>query len=135
MIGYEYKVIPAPAKGLKARGIKGPEARFAHALEQRINELAAEGWEYLRADILPSEERQGLTSTETVYRSLLVFQRPVGHAAEDEGTTTEDLPAAQPDSDDAAKPGKDQDAEAEERIETDGARDHSGESEEKEPAS
>ncbi len=75
MVGYEYKVIPAPAKGLKARGVKGPEARFANALEHRINEMAADGWDYLRADILPSEERQGLTSTQTVYRSVLVFRR------------------------------------------------------------
>ena len=75
MVGYEYKVIPAPAKGLKAPGLKGPEARFANALEHRINELANEGWEYQRSDILPSEERQGLTSTHIVYRSVLVFRR------------------------------------------------------------
>ena len=25
---YQYRVIPAPTKGLKAKGIKGPEARF-----------------------------------------------------------------------------------------------------------
>ena len=72
---YEYKVIPAPAKGRKKRGIKGAEARFAHALESTMNELAADGWEFQRADILPSEERQGLTSTQTVYRSVLVFRR------------------------------------------------------------
>lgn len=75
MTGYEYKVVPAPAKGLKAPGVKGAEARFAHTLEHRMNEMAADGWEYLRADILPSEERQGLTSTQTVYRSVLVFRR------------------------------------------------------------
>jgi len=74
---YEYKVIPAPAKGRKAPGIKGPEARFAHGLELAMNALAAEGWDYLRADILPSEERQGLTSTQTVYRSVLVFRRAI----------------------------------------------------------
>lgn len=76
MTGYEYKVVPAPAKGLKAPGIKGAEARFANALEHRMNEMSAEGWEYQRADILPSEERQGLTSTQTVYRTVLVFRRP-----------------------------------------------------------
>lgn len=75
MTRYTYKVIPAPAKGRKASGVKGAEARFAHGLEEAINELAAQGWEYLRADILPSEERQGLTSTATVYRSVLVFRR------------------------------------------------------------
>lgn len=77
MTRYTYKVIPAPAKGRKAQGVKGAEARFAYGLEEAINEMAAQGWEYLRADILPSEERQGLTSTATVYRSVLVFRREV----------------------------------------------------------
>lgn len=75
MTRYTYKVLPAPAKGRKAPGVKGAEARFAYGLEEAINEMAAQGWEYLRADILPSEERQGLTSTTTVYRSVLVFRR------------------------------------------------------------
>jgi len=75
MARYSYKVVPAPSKGRKAAGVKGAEARFAHGLEEAINEYAAHGWEYLRADILPSEERQGLTSTATVYRSVLVFRR------------------------------------------------------------
>jgi len=77
MTRYTYKVIPAPAKGRKAPGVKGAEARFAHGLEQAINTLAAQGWEYLRADILPSEERQGLTSSTTIYRSVLVFRQEV----------------------------------------------------------
>jgi hypothetical protein len=72
---FEYKVIPAPARGKKAPGVKGPAPRFALALEEVMNALAAEGWEYQRSDILPSEERQGLTSTQTVYRSVLVFRR------------------------------------------------------------
>jgi hypothetical protein len=75
MTRYEYKVRPAPTKGRKAAGIKGPEARFAHGLELVMNEMGAEGWEYVRSDILPSEERQGLTSSHTVYRSVLVFRR------------------------------------------------------------
>lgn len=75
MTRYTYKVIPAPAKGRKSPGVKGAEARFAHGLEEVMNEMAAQGWEYLRADILPSEERQGLTSSTTVYRSVLVFRR------------------------------------------------------------
>ncbi len=89
---YEYRVIPAPAKGRKAPGVKGAEARFAHTLEQVINEMAASGWDYLRADILPSEERQGLTSTHTVYRSVLVFRRPLDTETADHGPRDSDLP-------------------------------------------
>ncbi len=82
MTAFEYKVVPAPQKGKKTRGIKGAEARFAHAVEDVMNTLAADGWEYQRTDMLPSEERAGLTSSTTTYRSLMVFRRPnLAHAA------------------------------------------------------
>ena len=74
---HEYKVVPAPAKGVKAKGVKTPEARFALGVEQAINALAAEGWEYVRSDVLPSEERQGLTGSTTNWRTLMVFRRLV----------------------------------------------------------
>jgi hypothetical protein len=45
-----------------------------------MNELAQDGWEYLRADTLPAEERSGLTSKTTVYHNLLVFRRPTAAA-------------------------------------------------------
>ncbi|WP_375267451.1 DUF4177 domain-containing protein [Planktotalea sp.] len=77
MIRYEYKVIPAPTRGRKGKGIKGADDRFAYALEQLINDMAASGWEYQRADTLPSEERSGLTSKTTVFRNVLVFRRAV----------------------------------------------------------
>ncbi|MDU8911132.1 hypothetical protein [Aestuariicoccus sp. MJ-SS9] len=72
---YEYKVVPAPAKGRKAKGVKGAEGRFAFAVEQLLNDMAAEGWEFQRAETLPSEERAGLTKFVTTPRSLLVFRR------------------------------------------------------------
>lgn len=75
MTSYEYKVVPAPQKGEKTRGIKTPEGRFASAIERAMNEMAADGWEYLRAETLPSEERSGLTSSTNVWRNLLVFRR------------------------------------------------------------
>ncbi|WP_082181818.1 DUF4177 domain-containing protein [Aestuariivita boseongensis] len=79
---FEYKVVPAPTKGAKAKGVKTPEARFAHAVETLMNELAGEGWEYVRADMLPSEERQGLTGSTTNWRNLLVFRRVRGGSLE-----------------------------------------------------
>ena len=80
---YEYKVIPAPRKGRKARGIKGAEERFSHAVQEVMNEHAADGWEFLRSETLPSEERQGLASSQTVFRSMLVFRRQRGDDVSD----------------------------------------------------
>lgn len=74
-MSYEYKVIPAPLRGLKAKGVKTAEDRFAYALQAAMNELAADGWEYLRADTLPCEQREGLMSKTTVYQNMLVFRR------------------------------------------------------------
>ena len=100
MQNYEYKVVPAPNRGKKARGVKTPEARFANGIEGVLNEMAAEGWEYQRAEMLPSEERSGLTGTKTTWRNLLVFRRALSAASHTTPTlaTTEPTPAtaAQP---------------------------------------
>lgn len=75
MAKVEYRVIPAPKRGKRGHGVKGAEARFAHAMEDVMNTMAADGWEYIRADTLPAEERVGLTSTVTKFQNLLVFRR------------------------------------------------------------
>lgn len=72
---YEYKVIPAPEKGVKAKGVKTPADRFAHAMELEMNALGADGWEYWRAECLPSTERAGLASSKVTDRHMLVFRR------------------------------------------------------------
>ena len=77
---FEYKVIPAPKRGEKARGVKTTEERFAYALTLLMNELGAEGWDYVRADALPCEERVGLTGTKTTFQNVLVFRRVIGKA-------------------------------------------------------
>ncbi|MEZ5778392.1 MAG: DUF4177 domain-containing protein [Paracoccaceae bacterium] len=73
---YEYKVVPAPNRGEKTRDAKTPVDRFAATLAGVMNALGRDGWEYLRADTLPSEERSGFTKKVTVYHSVLVFRRP-----------------------------------------------------------
>jgi hypothetical protein len=78
MTTYQYRVVPAPTKGLKAKGIKGPEARFSNAIEDLMNTMGAEGWEYQRAETLPSQERVGLTGSATQWRNVLVFRKPRG---------------------------------------------------------
>jgi hypothetical protein len=77
---YEYKVVPAPTKGEKARGAKTTPDRFAYKLTTMMNDLARDGWDYVRADTLPCEERSGLTGKVTTYQNMLVFRRPVAQA-------------------------------------------------------
>ena len=119
MPNYEYKVVPAPSKGTKAKGLKTAQDRFALSIETVLNQMGALGWEYLRAELLPSDERSGLTGTSTNWRNVLVFRRPVGDrddvtppllaapidAAPDSGAPEQDT---QPRPDDgAAQPSKD----------------------------
>lgn len=75
---FEYKVVPAPAKGTKAKGVKTPQGRFAVTIEQLLNDMGADGWEFQRAELLPSEERSGLTGSTTHWRNVMVFRRPTG---------------------------------------------------------
>lgn len=77
---YEYKVVPAPQKGAKTKGVKTAEGRFAASVEQVLNQMGQEGWEYQRAELLPSEERSGLTGSTTNWRNVLVFRRQVEQA-------------------------------------------------------
>jgi len=74
---FEFKVIPAPKRGEKARGVKTTEDRFALALTSLMNQLGAEGWDYVRADTLPCEERAGFTGTKTTFQNVLVFRRMI----------------------------------------------------------
>jgi hypothetical protein len=72
---YEYKVVPAPSKGIKGKGVRGAEAHFSFAVQELMNGMAGYGWEYQRAETLPSVERSGLTGTTTEWRNVLIFRR------------------------------------------------------------
>jgi len=86
---FEYRVVPAPERGAKVKGLKRTPDRFAHALTEIMNRLGADGWEYLRAETLPCEERSGLTGRRTTVQNMLVFRRRVTAAAETPGPRTE----------------------------------------------
>lgn len=95
MTRFEYKVVPAPRRGEKARGVKGLEDRFALALTTLMNRLGREGWEYLRADTLPVEERHGITGrASTSNQNMLVFRRALPQAAAPAEPSTEPTAAA-----------------------------------------
>ena len=74
---YEFKVIPAPRRGEKVRGVKSTEDRYALTLTNVMNELGRDGWDYVRADTLPVDERVGFTGSKTTYQNMLVFRRMV----------------------------------------------------------
>lgn len=79
---FEYKVIPAPRKGVPGKGMRGKTAKYANALSIIMNELGAEGWDYVRADTLPFEERSGLTSRIVTYQNMLIFRRQLDEGEE-----------------------------------------------------
>ncbi len=82
MLRFEYKVIPAPKRGEKARGARSTEDRFALALTTLMNQLGRDGWEFQRSDTLPCEERTGLTGRITTsYQNMLVFRRALPEIA------------------------------------------------------
>jgi len=73
---FEYKVMPAPRRGARVKGAKGPTGRFANAMEATLNELATDGWEYIRAESLPADERHGITMRKVeTYQNVLIFRR------------------------------------------------------------
>jgi hypothetical protein len=82
MQSHEYRVLPAPRRGPKVKGVRRAEDRFAHAIEAEMNRMAAEGWEFVRSDTLPSERKKGWFSRPvTVPETVLVFRRPHGAQA------------------------------------------------------
>ncbi|SIO22548.1 hypothetical protein SAMN05444722_0902 [Rhodovulum sp. ES.010] len=84
-MAFEYRVLPAPARGAKAKGAKGTAERFAVALGEVMNAMGAEGWEYLRAEALPCLERKGLTGSTEVTQHVLVFRRALREATAEAG--------------------------------------------------
>jgi hypothetical protein len=79
---FEYRVIPAPTRGKKAKGLRTVESRFSNAMEILLNDMAADGWIYERAEMLPNEERSGLTGTAKNWRNILIFRRELAQSAD-----------------------------------------------------
>lgn len=73
---YEYKVIPAPRQARRSKGARTVQDRFAQTLADTINAEAGAGWEFVRAESLPVEQKKNMLSSPTEsYHSVLVFRR------------------------------------------------------------
>ncbi|AHM05590.1 hypothetical protein roselon_03332 [Roseibacterium elongatum DSM 19469] len=97
---FEYKVVPAPDKTPRVRGLKGAD-RFAYTLEAILGDMGAEGWEYVRADRFEDTERRGLglTAKSTVTRCVLIFRREVFYEDEASDPPAQEAPADVPEPD------------------------------------
>ena len=75
-MSYEYKCVGAPERPKRQRGVRGRSERVALAMQEIIAGEAVDGWEYMRTDLVPVEEKAGLFSrTHEVHRAVLVFRR------------------------------------------------------------
>jgi len=100
---HEYKVIPAPRRGTKSREAKTNEDRFALTLSNLMNDLGRDGWEYVRSETLPTEERAGIMKTRVVEQTMLIFRRTLDKPAMLAATLT-DVAAPKPIAADAPTP-------------------------------
>ncbi len=76
MTHYDYKVVPAPKRAKRVKGVRGPEELFALTLTEAINEVARQGWEYVRAEHLPAEGPKGwFRNAASGEQTVLVFRR------------------------------------------------------------
>ncbi|MCA0205636.1 MAG: DUF4177 domain-containing protein [Proteobacteria bacterium] len=89
---HEYKVVPAPQRAAKTKGLKTTADRFAHTLAERINAEAAGGWHFVRTETLPCEERSRLGSVRVSQQVVMIFARELGATRPDAGAA---LAAAQ----------------------------------------
>ena len=81
----EYKVVPAPVRAVKSKGLKTTADRFANTLAERINAEAAGGWQFLRTESLPCEERSRFGAARMSQQVVMVFARELGAARPDAG--------------------------------------------------
>ncbi len=101
MTYYDYKVVPAPRRARKAKGVAAGPDLFALTLTEAINEVARQGWEYYRSEALAMEAPSGWFKRGGVEEQvMLIFRRPREHlsprlaaAPSEAGTPREPLDA------------------------------------------
>ncbi|WP_417586397.1 hypothetical protein [Pararhodobacter oceanensis] len=89
---FEYKVVPAPVRAAKVKGLKTTHERFAHTLAERINAEAAGGWQFQRVETLSCEERKFFGGTKASTQVVMIFARDLDAPRPDAGAA---LAAAQ----------------------------------------
>ena len=77
---YEYKVVPVPEKCLSSKDAAAADDPAAFTVEVVLNDMAVEGWIYIRTDRM-TMQKAGILGQKDVSRDMMVFRRqPVGMA-------------------------------------------------------
>jgi hypothetical protein len=109
MTYYDYKVIPAPKRAKRVKGVHGAEDLFALTLTEAINEVARQGWEYVRAEHLPAEAPRGwFRAPSAGEQTVLVFRRARESAGPRLVAATRPEPAAEPPAPEPPRPPSEQ---------------------------
>jgi len=97
MTYYDYKVVPAPSRMKKVRGVKTSDELFALTLTDAINDHARQGWEYVRAESLTAETPAGwLRRGRSEPHTVLVFRQERGTLGPRLAASHEAPPASAP---------------------------------------
>lgn len=73
---FEYKLLPVPAPSKKSKGCKTMSERFSRALEDLLNELSKDNWEFNGQETFPLDEKPGFMGKEKhIECRYLVFRR------------------------------------------------------------
>lgn len=76
MTKFEFRAIPCPERALRQRDLPAGADAFCETLSAAINDLAGEGWDYVRAETIEVKTRRGFR-TRKADRTFLVFRREI----------------------------------------------------------
>ncbi len=75
MSSFEYRSVPAPERCLRLGKVERGEDRFCLTFDEVLNQQAAEGWEFVRIEALPSRSGFWPFRHRLRTRHLLIFRR------------------------------------------------------------
>lgn len=80
MTYYDYKVVPAPKRVKKIKGISAAPDLFALTLTEAINEVARQGWEYYCSESITVQAPGGWFKRGAIEEQVvLIFRKPREH--------------------------------------------------------
>lgn len=72
---FEYKLVKAPQKSNKYSGLNKLDDKFAHTLMDSMNDIASDGWQFLRKEVMTETKRRGFFGRKSTSHDYLVYRR------------------------------------------------------------